>query len=149
MSSKAEPSAAGLGNQGICVRCRRLLPLGSFLRDAAGNVTAWCQVCREDAAKRWDIDPGDVELVLALYVFEQGLKREAEAVMMSRINLGQAHPNDLSALHNRIHGYHGIRYSRLPAFAREMLRAYRERWYTGIGMDAPEVEIPHATEAGI
>jgi hypothetical protein len=129
------------GNQGICVHCRRLLPASSFMRDSTGNLTAWCRVCREEAAGKWDVDPRDVELMRALYVFEQSLKREAEAVMLARINLNQAQPGDLVALNNRIHGYHAIRHSRIPGFLRETLKAYRERWYTGVQMDAPDITL--------
>lgn len=133
--------AARMGNQGICVHCRRLLPASAFMRDTTGNLTAWCSVCREDVAKKWSTDPDLVELVRALYVYEQSLKREAEAVMLARINLGQALPGDLAALNNRIHGYHAIRHSRIPAFVRDLLKAYRERWYTGVAMEVPDLRM--------
>lgn len=73
--AETEEKAPSLGNQAICVHCRRLLPLGAFMRDCTGSLTAWCNACREDVAKKWGIDLDQVELVRALYVFEQGLKK--------------------------------------------------------------------------
>lgn len=71
-----------------------------------------------------------------------------EATKLAQINLGQAQPGDLLALNNRIHHYHAIRHSRIPAIARDLLRAYRERWYAGIGQEAPDLILAFPAPAG-
>lgn len=139
MSREKEEGDPKMANQGICLKCRRLLPAGSFARNVTGNLTAWCSVCREDCAKNWGVDPDMVEFVHAMYVFEQTLKSEALTVQQAKVNLGQLHEKEMAALRNRIHGYHIIRHSRIRDRLRNNLQEFRAAFYTGIGMEAPEV----------
>ncbi|MEO7778490.1 MAG: hypothetical protein ABIY63_13240 [Fibrobacteria bacterium] len=131
----ADPREA---NQGICIKCRRLLPASSFMRDAAGCLTAWCSVCREEAAKNWGVEVDQVELVRALYLHEQAMKREAETVMQARVTMGQASAEESKALAGRIHNHHMIRHSRLRDRIRHLLADHREAWYNSVGMVAPD-----------
>lgn len=135
-------------NQGICIKCRRALPASAFLRDVTGNLTAWCNVCREEAAKNWAVDVDQVELIRCLYTFEKFLTNEAEAVMRARITLGVAVETDMEALRVRIHRHHLIRHSRIPGRLRQLLKEYREGFYAAVVMDLPNLEVlfpaPHA-----
>ncbi len=130
------------GNQGICLKCRRILPLSAFMKDATGNPTAWCEVCREGIAKAWGVDADLVEMVRALYVLEEGMKREAVSVMQAKMLLGQAVEADAAALRNRIHNHHLIRHARIRSRVHDIIQAQREMFFAGIGMPVPEVVIP-------
>lgn len=128
-------------NQGICIKCRRLLPAGSFLRDITGNPTAWCNVCREEIAKNWGVDLDQVEWVRCMYAYEKFLTQEAETAMLARINMNVAVPADLDALRARIHHHHMLRHSRISGRLRQLLKEYRESFYQAVRMDAPDLSV--------
>ncbi len=134
-----EPAVA---NNGLCVKCRRLLPASVFIRNEAGCMTAWCNACREKYAKNWGVDAHLLELVYDIYCHEQGLKNEAELVMTARVNMGQELPGALTDLRSRMHNHHMTRHSRIPEILRRFLADYREKWFYTMGMEVPEVVIP-------
>lgn len=70
--------------QGICVHCRRLLHATAFRTDGAGNLTSWCDSCRDTIASKWKIDPELLEMVYALYCFEQQLQKDADVMLTLR-----------------------------------------------------------------
>ncbi len=145
----AEPAREA--NQGICLKCRRLLPAGAFLRDATGCLTAWCDTCRGEVAKNWSVDVDMVEWLRCMVVFERFLQKEAENVMAAKVNMGVELPAESARVKNRIHQYDMIRYSRIPARLREFLTGYREAWYQGVGMPVPDLTVvfPSAADARI
>lgn len=145
-----EKEVERIGNQGICVKCRRVLPASSFERDATGVMAAWCSVCRGECARNWNIDPDLVEFLRCLYVYEQALKLEAENVMQSRIRMSLERPEALQALKNRIDQLHRIRHTRIPDRLRSVMRDFREAFYFGVGMEVPDVvlEQPAASARG-
>lgn len=146
---KKEEATEREGNQGICVKCRRLLPASVMGRDSSGCLTAWCDSCRGEVAKNWGVEPDMVEWIRCMYTYEKFLQAEAETVLAAKVNMGRALPGELTALKGRIHNYHMIRHSRLRDRLRHALAQHREDWYNGVGMDMPDlmVEFPVATAA--
>lgn len=127
------------GNQGVCLKCRRVLPASAMGRDAAGCLTGYCDTCRAEVAANWGVDPGMVEWIRCMCNFEKFLQGEAEAVMAASVTMEKALPAELTALKNKIHHYHMIRHSRIPERLRAFLAEYREAWYTGVGVEAPDL----------
>lgn len=143
MAREKEPEAeARAGNQGNCLRCRRILPLSAFMRDATGDHTAWCQVCREELAKIWGVDADLIELVRALYVLEVAAQKEAEATAQARAHQGQAEEGAMKAIRDRIHRHHMIRHARIRTRVNDIVRNQREMFFVGIGMVPPETVVP-------
>lgn len=145
----AEPAREA--NQGICLKCRRLLPAGAFLRDATGCLTAWCDACRGEVAKNWGVDVDMVEWLRCLVTFERFLQKEAENVMGAKVAMGVETAEEAARVKNRIHQYDMIRYSRIPARLRDFLAEYRKDWYSRVGMPLPDLTVifPAAANAGI
>ncbi len=137
------------GNQGICIKCQRLLPISVMGKDAFGCPTAWCDACRDEVAKNWGVDRDLVEWVRCMCTFERHLAAEAETVMSAMVHQERALPGELIALRNRIHTHNLIRHSRIRDKIRHALTEYREQWFYSIGMELPRVdaEIPTGSDA--
>lgn len=119
--------------EGLCVACRELKPASLFRKNAAGALTAWCESCRMEKAKKWKIEEDHVELAHALFVLEEGFK--SEALMAARVT---GHAAEV-ALAQGLRIYELNRTLRIPHTLRRLIKDARNHFYAVVGMVAPSL----------
>ncbi len=131
-----------------CVRCRALKPVNLFRMNAAGTRTAWCETCRQEAAKKWGIDEDMVEFAAAVYVYEATLRNEALVVVRANVAAGIESEAMARQLETDLRRYDGQKTHRIPYRMGTFLLKYRQDFYAAISMVPPEIatSIPSSVE---
>ena len=117
---------------GLCLHCRQMKPDSLFQKNAAGSLTAWCESCRMEKAKKWNIEEDQVEIAYALYVLEESFKAEALAQAKA-----EGHAAEVS-LAQAIKIYDLNRPFRIPSAVRKLIEESRAHFYAVLGLPAPE-----------
>lgn len=125
-----------------CVRCARTKPEALFRLCPAGTRTAWCEVCRQEAAKRYKVEEDLVELAHALYVLEITYRNEAKVVAAANVAAGRESQGLLAHLETRIREFERQRLHRIAYHVGRLVMEYRNTFYASVNMAPPEVEIP-------